>query len=45
MTENVFSILIVFFPYNSNKPRSQTETCVFSNVESGDASGSTLACG
>ena len=30
MTENALSILIVIFPYNSNKPRAQTESCVFS---------------
>ena len=32
MTENTVSILIVIFPYNSNKPRPQTESCVFSHV-------------
>ena len=32
MTENALSILIVVFPYNSNKPRPATESCVFSNV-------------
>ena len=30
MTENALSILIVFFLYNSNKLRPQTESCVFS---------------
>ena len=31
MTENALSILIVIFsvPYNSNKPRSQRESCLF----------------
>ena len=31
MTENALSILL-FFPYNSNKPRSQTESCLFSST-------------
>ena len=32
MTENALSILIANFTYNSNKPRPQTESCVFSDV-------------
>ena len=32
MTENALSILIVIFPHNTNKPRPQTESCVFSNL-------------
>ena len=32
MMEYALSILIVIFPYNSNKPRPQTESCVFSDV-------------
>ena len=32
MTENALSILLLFFPYNSNKPRSQTESCLFSSM-------------
>ena len=31
MTENALYILIVIFPYNSNKLRPQTESCVFSS--------------
>ena len=31
MTENDPSILIVVFPHNSNKPRPQTESCLFSD--------------
>ena len=34
MTENALSILIVIFPYNSNKPRPQTESCLFSSTAS-----------
>ena len=30
MTENALSILIVIFSNNSNKPRSQRESCLFS---------------
>ena len=29
---NAFSILIVIFPHNSNKPRPQTESCIFSDL-------------
>ena len=32
MTQNALSSLIVIFPYNSNKQRPQTESCVFSDV-------------
>ena len=35
MMENALSILIVIFPHNSNKPRSETESCVFSDLGSG----------
>ena len=35
MTENALSILILIFLHNSNKLRSQTESCVFSDVISG----------
>ena len=34
MIESALYILIVIFPHNSNKPRPQTESCVFSNLES-----------
>ena len=33
MTENDLSILIVIFPYNYNKPRPQTESCVLSSKD------------
>ena len=32
MMENALSILIVIFPFNCNKPRPRTESCVFSDV-------------
>ena len=32
ITENALPILVAIFPHNSNKPRSQTESCVFSYV-------------
>ena len=32
ITENALSILIVIFSYNSNKPRTQTESCVLSSL-------------
>ena len=32
MMENARSILIVIFPFNSYKPRPQTESCVFSSL-------------
>ena len=35
MTENVLSILIAIFLYNSNKERPQTESSVFSDVAAG----------
>ena len=37
MTEKALSILIIF-PYNSNKPRPQTESCVFSSLVAGQHS-------
>ena len=40
MTENALSILIVIFPYNSNKLRPQTESCVFSSLALRGAVGS-----
>ena len=33
MMENALCILFVIFPHNSNKPRPQTESCLFSNLE------------
>ena len=35
MTENYLSFLIILFPYNSNKRRPQTESCVFSTLAAG----------
>ena len=32
MTENALSIIIIIFLHNSNKPRPQTEICLFSNL-------------
>ena len=32
--ENALSILIVVFPYNSNKPRPQTKSCAFASLVS-----------
>ena len=32
MTKNALSILLLFFPHNSNKPRSQRESCLFSTL-------------
>ena len=36
ITENALSNLIVIFLYNSNKPRPQTESCVFFDVGCGE---------
>ena len=44
MMEYALSILIVIFPYNSNKPRPQTESCLFSNLGDWD-SGNFLPAG
>ena len=39
MLENALSILIAIFFYNSNKPRPQTESCVFSKQAAGEMRG------
>ena len=43
--ENALSILIVIFPLNSNKPKRQTESCLFSDLGSAWMDGEKVAVG